>query len=136
VCAGAELYYFEREPVIVFWRELEIEARAVLPIDYEEPDAFGIPIELPMLTSLYQNDRASVLDLSGRHEHPHQDGKQQFFICGKPADFFVENMVGGARNFLSRVQWLIARTTRAGLSTSPSSLAPSPTPRARIWQGK
>jgi hypothetical protein len=57
--------------VIAFWHELEIDAyRFFRSIENnEEPDAFGNPIELPMLTSRYQNDRASILDLSERHEH-------------------------------------------------------------------
>jgi len=69
VCA--DLYYFERRPVIELWNRMGIEAgRFFRSVERkEEPDPFGVPIEIPWLTDLFPVREGSVLDLSAEHGH-------------------------------------------------------------------
>lgn len=69
VCA--DLYFYERTPIVPLWAQLGIEAgRFFRSIEEKrEPDPFGAPVEIPWLTSLYQTDPASVLDLSSDWQH-------------------------------------------------------------------
>jgi len=69
VCA--DLYYFERKPVIDLWTRLNKEAEAFLisVSRNEEPDPFGTAVELPLLMQLYPTRPDSVLDLSADPDH-------------------------------------------------------------------
>jgi len=65
ICGG-ELTYFERRPVPDLWDNIQKEAlRFFVAVEKkEEPDAFGSPVEIPWLTSIYRTNPDSVLDLS------------------------------------------------------------------------
>lgn len=69
VCA--DIYYYERQPILPLWHQLDIEAgrffRSVE--DKAEPDPFGVPIEVPWLTEMFPIRERSVLDLSLEYAH-------------------------------------------------------------------
>lgn len=70
VCA--DLFYFEREPIIPLWAKLDIEAgRFFASIEKnEEPEPFGSPLEIPLLTEMFPiRERAPPLDLSADYAH-------------------------------------------------------------------
>lgn len=71
VCAGAELHYYEREPIIKLWTQIELESKRFFASveGGEEPDPYGAEVELPWLTSLYQTAEGETLDLSDKYEH-------------------------------------------------------------------
>ena len=65
VCA--DLYYFERKPIIDLWQRLNVEAAdffAQVKGELPAPKPFGAPIEIPWLTSMFPTVKNSVLDLS------------------------------------------------------------------------
>jgi hypothetical protein len=68
---GADLFYFERKPIIPLVERLAAEAAAFFAsVEAKgEPDPFGSPIEVPWLTELFPTERGKVLDLSQDHLH-------------------------------------------------------------------
>jgi hypothetical protein len=68
VCS--QLYYFERQPIPKLHQEMEGRATEFLASveRNEEPDAFGAPIEVPLLTELYPTIVKKELDLSNAPE--------------------------------------------------------------------
>jgi len=69
VCS--DMYFFEREPIMPLWAQLDIEAaRFFASVEKrEEPEAFGAEVEIPWLTSLFPTVKDRVLDLSTDHAH-------------------------------------------------------------------
>ena len=69
VCA--DLYYFERKPVLELWERLSNEALSFLSdvTLRREPDPFGAAVELPLLMQLFPTRPDSVLDLSADPDH-------------------------------------------------------------------
>jgi hypothetical protein len=69
VCA--ELYFFERGPIVDLWHKLDIEAgRFFRSIeDKQEPDPFGSPIEIPWMRDMFPMRERSSLDLSTDYAH-------------------------------------------------------------------
>src|SRR5229473_926371 len=69
VCA--DLYYFERKPVPELWNKLNDEAYDFFKIVHsrQEPDPFGVAVELPLLMQLFPTRPDSVLDLSADPDH-------------------------------------------------------------------
>jgi hypothetical protein len=68
---GADLFYFERNPIIPLIERLVEEAGLFFASveSKDEPDPFGAPIEVPWLTELFPTERGKVLDLSQEYEH-------------------------------------------------------------------
>jgi len=64
---AGDVYYFERAPIADLWRRLREETKAFFEsIEADnEPDPFGVPIEVEWLTKLFPTTRGKVLDLSG-----------------------------------------------------------------------
>jgi YqaJ-like viral recombinase domain len=69
VCGG-NLVFFRRDPARDLWAKLEIEAgRFFASIENnEQPDPFGVPVEIPWLTKLYETRPLSFLDRTGDEE--------------------------------------------------------------------
>jgi hypothetical protein len=69
VCA--DVYYFERKPVLELWTELEHKAIGFFSDvrSKREPDPFGAAVELPLLNKLYPMQPGNVLDLSADPDH-------------------------------------------------------------------
>jgi hypothetical protein len=69
VCA--DLYYFERAPVLEFWDDLQRRAIGFFSDvrSRREPDPFGVAVELPLLNKLYPMRPGNVLDLSADPDH-------------------------------------------------------------------
>lgn len=72
---AGQMFYFERKPMLDLWKAAD-EAVAQFFADVEagnEPDAFGSPIELPLLAQVFPTVPEKVLDLSqlevGKAEH-------------------------------------------------------------------
>lgn len=68
VCA--DMYYFERKPMTDLWSRIDVEADKFMQSvrDGVEPDPFGSPIELPLLTQIYPTIEGSWIDLRGDTE--------------------------------------------------------------------
>jgi YqaJ-like viral recombinase domain len=68
VCA--EMHYFERKPIGDLWTKIEQEASYFFDSveRLEEPDPFGVAVELPLLAQLFPTRPDSVLDLSANAE--------------------------------------------------------------------
>ena len=69
ICAvwvAGDVHYFEREPIPELWTLLETEAAGFFKSvsEKQEPDPFGAPVEIPLLTNLFTPDPEKVLDLS------------------------------------------------------------------------
>lgn len=69
VCS--DMYFFERQPVIPLWAQLDIEAaRFFASVERkDEPEAFGSEVEIPWLTSLYPTIKDRELDLAAEYAH-------------------------------------------------------------------
>lgn len=72
ICAwvAGDLYYFERKPIEDLWGKLNDEAFAFFKSvdDRQEPNPFGVPIEVEWLTKLLPLERGKVVDLSADHD--------------------------------------------------------------------
>ena len=62
-----EMKYFERRPDLVLWNEIECRAADLLDaIDRNhEPDPLGVPVEVPLLKTLYPEPEHPEVDLRG-----------------------------------------------------------------------
>ena len=69
VCA--DLYYFERKPVLEFWDDLQRRAIGFFSDvrSKREADPFGAAVELPLLAKLFPTEPDKVLDLSADPNH-------------------------------------------------------------------
>lgn len=66
VFCGGEMFYFERKPIPALWDKLDEEAARFFD-DVKagrEPDPFGSPVEVPLLTECFPLVKGKVLDLS------------------------------------------------------------------------
>jgi len=69
VCA--DLYYFERKPILDLHQRLHNEAATFFKsVEARwEPDPFGVAVELPLLTKIFPTRPDSVLDVSWDSDH-------------------------------------------------------------------
>jgi hypothetical protein len=72
ICAwvAGDVYYFERKPILNLWDKLNDEAFAFFASieQRDEPNPFGVPIEVEWLTKLLPMERGKVVDLSADHD--------------------------------------------------------------------
>lgn len=63
---AGEVHYFERKPIFELWQRLQDEAGVFFKSvnARQEPDPFGVPIEVEWLTKLLPTMRGKVIDLS------------------------------------------------------------------------
>lgn len=67
VWIAGEMHYFERDPIPTLWERITTEASNFFN-DVNagnEPDPFGVPVELPWLRELFPTQKGTVLDLTG-----------------------------------------------------------------------
>jgi hypothetical protein len=64
---AGEQHYFEREPIPELWERMAGEASDFMSTvaNKDEPDPFGLPIEIPLLNRLFPTVADKVLDLTG-----------------------------------------------------------------------
>lgn len=67
---AGEVHYFEREPIPDLWHELETEAARFFDdvANGREPNAFGDPVEWPLMAKLFATESGRVLDLQNDPE--------------------------------------------------------------------
>jgi hypothetical protein len=80
VCA--DLYYFERAPVLEFWDDLQRRAIGFFSDvkSKREPDPFGASVELPLLAKLFPTEPDKVLDLSADPDHVKTSEKVSMYV--------------------------------------------------------
>jgi hypothetical protein len=145
---AGEMHYFRREPIPALWATIEREADAFFASvrDKIEPDAFGSPIELPMLAAL-ERDPAKVIDLSA-HEKAKQIADDARMLAwaqaevrghGKTADAIKARLLalmgdageavlyGGVRLRVSQ-QKVAAHTRAASVRTILKTVVPETAP--------
>lgn len=63
---AGELHFFEREPIAELWAKLDEEAESFFAEvrDAKEPDPFGSPLEIPLLSKLFPTKPGNVIDMS------------------------------------------------------------------------
>jgi len=90
---AGDLHYFERKPIPELWEKLQEHAHRffVAVKAGNEPDPFGVPIELPWLTSLFPTVTGNPLDLTAA-----ADGEALADMAVSYADA-KEQESGGAR---------------------------------------
>jgi hypothetical protein len=131
-----EMHYFERQPIPELWRELgEAAARFFDDVaNKREPNAFGDPIELPLMTELFKTASGRVLDMRedesaqalvqdaadlqsngaarGIHEKEYKRLRAKFMALMDGADELL--LPGGA-------SIKVTRSARAGYSVNPTT---------------
>lgn len=63
---AGEVHYFERSPISELWNRIDQEAAGFFEQvgAAQEPEPFGVPVELPWLTQLFPLDRGKTIDLT------------------------------------------------------------------------
>ncbi len=63
---GGEMFYFQRKPIPDLWAAMDAKAAEFFDDvkNDREPDPFGTPIEVPLLTQVFPTVAGKVLDLS------------------------------------------------------------------------
>jgi len=83
VCA--DMYYFERKPVVDLWDELQRRAIGFFSDvrKKREPDPFGADVEMPLLRRLYPLEPGNTLDLSEYPDHVKTSEKVSMYAYHK-----------------------------------------------------
>lgn len=85
VWVAGDLHYFERKPIFDLWQRLQDEAAAFFKsVEVkQEPDPFGVPIEVEWLVKLLPTAKGKVIDLSGdAGAEPHAEAAR-FYVQAK-----------------------------------------------------
>jgi hypothetical protein len=148
VWLAGEMHYFEREPQIELWADLEAAAKTLLTAVQigNEPDPFGSPIELPLLARLYPKVTTETLDLStdpdavelAEAAQQYRWAREQRGFFGKLEEQLKSKLVGVAKDHgrLALPEGVFVSIKKSELKVQTIQRRASVTTRIDVWNAE